>query len=71
MAIMTCVCNHPFQDGKYGYKRRVANATGVAKSMMSSGGHRCTVCGKDIIRMAAVKKTKRATIFDKKGKKGR
>lgn len=70
MAIMTCVCNHSGQDALHGYKRRVANETGAsAKSLGRDVGHRCTVCGKDIIKPVKVKKVKKVTEPDKK--KGR
>ena len=41
MAIIKCVCEHKVQDKLHGKGMRVANKT-------RSGGHRCTVCGKDI-----------------------
>lgn len=71
MAIMTCVCDHPFQDKRYGDKRRVANETAASvRSLGQNSGHRCTVCGRDIIKPMRVKKVKKMTEPDKK-KKGR
>ena len=39
--IKKCVCDHPYQDKKYGHKKRVANKT--------TNSYRCTVCGKEIV----------------------
>ncbi len=69
MAIMTCVCSHPFQDRRYGDKKRVANETGASAKSSGQGqntGHRCTVCGKSIIKPIRIKKVKRMTEPDKK-----
>lgn len=41
MAIKRCVCEHEYQDKKYGKKNRVCNKTAKDK-------WRCTVCGKEI-----------------------
>jgi hypothetical protein len=41
--IKRCVCEHPFQDRRYGAHMRVANVSGDGKK------YRCTVCGKEII----------------------
>lgn len=38
--ILTCDCNHDFQDKRYGYKRRVFNRC------KETNKFRCTVCGK-------------------------
>ena len=42
--IMNCVCDHEFQDKRYGKKKRVHNETG--KDGAGSGVWRCTVCGR-------------------------
>ena len=43
-AIRNCGCDNAFQDARYGRGRRLANAT--------KDGHRCTSCGKAIVRQA-------------------
>ena len=40
-AILSCTCNHAFQDARYGSKRRVHNPI-----LKPQPGFRCTVCGK-------------------------
>lgn len=40
IAIVTCKCNHTFQDLTYGIKRRVANRCGTKDNYK----YRCTVC---------------------------
>jgi hypothetical protein len=37
--IITCSCDHSYQNQKYGNGKRVAN-------QMKNGNFRCTVCGK-------------------------
>jgi len=44
IAIVTCKCNHPYQDNKYGINNRVANLA-VKKSTPTVGAYRCVVCG--------------------------
>ncbi len=39
--VLTCYCEHEFQDSQYGKMRRMCNA-------IANGGYRCTVCGKDV-----------------------
>jgi hypothetical protein len=65
MPIKECVCNHKFQDEKYGRYKRVANVT----DSVHGHGYRCTVCGKDIAQAATKKVVKKAE--PAKGKKGR
>lgn len=36
---LTCVCDHSFQDSRYGYKTRVHNLMGKERKA------RCSVCG--------------------------
>jgi hypothetical protein len=36
---LTCVCDHSFQDSRYGYKVRVHNVMGKERKA------RCSVCG--------------------------
>lgn len=36
-AILTCTCEHKYQDEKYGKNKRLHNET--------DKGYRCTVCG--------------------------
>lgn len=40
--IKKCLCQHEYQDEKYGNQMRVANR-------MMNGAFRCTVCGKEIV----------------------
>lgn len=50
--ILKCTCNHPYQDKKYGYKKRAHNIRssndrarkGDARNVT---GWRCTVCGRE------------------------
>jgi hypothetical protein len=42
--IKRCVCQHRFQDKRYGDKMRVKNP--VAKKQGFPQEYRCTVCGK-------------------------
>jgi len=49
-AIMTCVCEHKYQDKRYGKNRRVFNAKADRKSNMWN----CTSCGKDRSGTAAM-----------------
>ena len=45
--IKKCLCEHKYQDKKYGEKMRVANPT---KTVIGTKRiYRCTVCGKDIV----------------------
>lgn len=39
--IIKCTCNHPYQDSKYGFRKRLANKT-------DDGCYRCTVCDRDV-----------------------
>ena len=48
-AIKKCVCEHTYQDNRYGKGYRVANKR-------RDGGYRCTVCGKDMIAPTVVRK---------------
>ena len=41
--VLTCYCEHKFQDDRYGKKKRLFNRTG------KDGEWRCTVCGKNLI----------------------
>lgn len=40
--ILTCTCEHPFQDSKYGKNKRVFNYAEKKEAW------RCTVCKKEI-----------------------
>jgi len=51
--IMTCRCEHEWQDKKYGHKQRVFN-------LCKGGKARCTVCGNEVQRMVAVPVTVKA-----------
>lgn len=42
--ILTCTCEHKFQDGKYGKYRRVHNRVNPSSNVEE---YRCTVCGKE------------------------
>jgi hypothetical protein len=42
LRILSCYCESSFQDGLYGNKKRVCNATGREYVYC------CTVCGKDV-----------------------
>lgn len=42
--VMSCNCDHDFQDGHYGKGKRLFNKTGG--SGKGQVGWRCTVCGK-------------------------
>ena len=52
MAIVKCVCPNRWQDGQYGDGMRVANKTAALRT------HRCTACGKDIVKAMPKKKEK-------------
>jgi len=41
MKILSCVCEHEFQDAEYGYRKRLC--TGTSKLNV----YRCTVCGRE------------------------
>lgn len=43
--ILLCVCSHPYQDAKYGEKKRVHNFA-AKKSTKEEKLWRCTVCGR-------------------------
>lgn len=43
--ILQCVCEHDFQDKKYGKGMRVMNPANQRGKM--PGRYRCTVCGKE------------------------
>ena len=42
MKIVTCTCQHEYQDKKFGKNKRAANPMGTK----SGGKYRCTVCAK-------------------------
>jgi hypothetical protein len=44
-SVKRCSCKDKFQDKRYGHKLRLHNKT--LKHPTSSGGWRCTVCGKE------------------------
>ena len=52
-AIMTCTCEHKFQDKRYGRGRRVFNSKADRKQNMWN----CTSCGKDRSGTAAMATT--------------
>jgi len=65
MPIKECLCDHPYQDAQYGHKRRVCNETVTA----TGAGHRCTVCGKDVVKASVPKKkAKKPEPLTKKGR---
>lgn len=45
MAIIFCACDNDYQDKKYGFHKRVHNAT--LKGKTGPTVYRCTVCGNE------------------------
>lgn len=44
-AILTCECQHEWQDAQYGSQKRVMNR--IKQNDNSCNTYKCTVCGKD------------------------
>lgn len=54
MAIMSCTCQHEFQDEQYGKNMRVFNE--MKKTQSHPNSARCTVCGaiKNVVQTVTV-----------------
>jgi hypothetical protein len=46
VAILSCICEHKYQDSKYGKGMRVHNRKQGGKALLNNM-YRCTVCGRE------------------------